>query len=115
MIVRRYVDGIQVEGLDVSVNGMSMTISPGKIILPNGTGILDEEVTLDFSPSVNGSNVVIGFDMFGRMYVERNDIGEKRQDRKKFGILTHYIYFTIEPDTEDLRDILINVLYPPLK
>ena len=111
MIMRQHVDGISVEGLSVTVNGLTMSISPGSITTPGGSGTLEEITTLDFSSLQNTNDVIIGFDIFGRMFVDCHERGGQPTGENQFGVLTHYVYFTIEANTESLNDIIINVLF----
>ncbi len=107
MLLRKYVAGLEIEGLDVEVNGMALTIAPGKLVLPTGQAELTEPCTMNFPPPIKGkSNVVIGFDMLGRLFVERG----QKDTNDRFGTMTIYIHFEILSDTEDLKDVPIFVL-----
>lgn len=114
MIKRQYVSGIKLEGMEVSTNGVQLTIQPGSLEVPGGKATLSEPVVLHFPPADVESDIQIGFDGLGRLYVDRNDRGQPRKREIRFGTLAHYIYFTLLPDTTDLADIAINVLYEAL-
>lgn len=113
MILRHYVNGIKINGLDISVDGLQLTIGAGSIEVSNGIATLTESVTLEFPPADTISDIQIGFDNMGRLYVDRHDRGQPKERALRFGTLTHYIYFTIHPNTTDLADIPINVLRQP--
>lgn len=117
MIVRQYVDGAEIKGLEVQTDGMRLTIQPGSFALPNGRITLPEPVALDFPPADVFSDIQIGFDGMGRLYVDRHDRGRPAGEREKprFGIFSHYVYFTLPPDATDLAGIAINVLHEPPK
>lgn len=117
MIVRQYVSGIQIDGMAVSTNGLQLTIQPGTMEVPGGKITLTEPVILDFPPAEAVSDIQIGFDGLGRLYVDRYDRGQQRKQGQtmRFGTLAHYIYFTLQPDTIDLADIAINVLCEAIK
>lgn len=110
MIIRHYVNGIKINGLDITVNGLQLSISAGSIEVANRIATLAESVALEFPPADVISDIQIGFDGMGRLYVDRHDRGKPRTETLQFGTLTHYVYFTIHPDTTDLADIPINIL-----
>lgn len=114
MIVRHYVQGMKVDGLDVSTQGLQLNIAPGTMEVPGGKVTLTEPVALEFAPADVVSDIQIGFDGLGRLYVDRNDRGESRERAMRFGVLTHYIYFALPPDATDLAGVAINVLHEPI-
>lgn len=116
MIVRQYINGVEIEGLEVSTNDLQLTIQPGSFALPDSKVTLIEPVTLDFPPADVPSDIVIGFDRLGRLYVDRHDRGQPPEGREspQFGILSHYVYFTLPPGATDLADVAINVLCEPI-
>jgi hypothetical protein len=114
MIMRQHVEGIKKEGLHVTTEGMKMFISPGVFeIPPHDKAIIEDEVVLDFSSIKKTCDVVIGFDMFGRMYVDCHIRGEE-SSAEDLPRMTHYVYFTIEEGMRDLNNTIINVLYPSI-
>jgi hypothetical protein len=112
LIARRYVRGIKISGLQVSTAGLTLTIQPGSITVAEQTVALKEAVTLEFPTSDKVADVQIGFDLFGRLYVDRYVRGEPREERR-FAVLTHYIHFTLPPGTTDLASVMVHVLCEP--
>jgi hypothetical protein len=115
VIVRQYVEGVEIEGLGVSTDGLRLTIQPGSLELPSGKVTLTEPVVLEFAPADVVSDVQIGFDGLGRLYVDRHGRGQppEEQKRPRFGIFSHYVYFALPLDATDLANVAINVLCEP--
>lgn len=115
MLARRYVSGISVEGLEVRTSGLSLTIGPGSIAVPEGTAMLTEPVTFTFPPAAVPSDIAIGFDLLGRIFVERHDRGQPSQAAERLvGTMVIYVWFTLEPTTTDLSQVMINVKRPAI-
>jgi hypothetical protein len=107
--MRQYVQGITIEGLNVTADGNTLTISAGKITVPGGQAVLNEDRVFTFSPEDAPSNVLIAFDRLGRLFVERNVRGQERQSNM-FGVMTHLVYFDLPAGEVNLLNVIVNVV-----
>lgn len=114
MIRRHYVRGIFTEGLEVSTDGNTLTIQPGRMRLPDGgvmrEVVLQEAHTFAFEPQEQDTHVLMGFDRLRRFFVEWPRPGKEPTVEQRYGILTHLVYFDLPAGTTDLQDVIINVV-----
>lgn len=125
--MRQYVSNIRTEGLEVSTDGNTLTISAGTITLPGAQATLQEDQVFTFLPEDALTNILIAFDRFGRLFVEWNTpkleraksiicqhdgtrIYIEQQASAIFGIATHLVYFDLPAGEVDLSRIIINVV-----
>ena len=108
--MRHYVNRMSTEGLKVSTQGNTLTIQPGRVVLPDGEAELRKERTFVFDPQDRRTQVTLGFDRIGRFFIEWPKPEEEPQAEVKFGILTHLVYFDIPAGEVDLSQTIINVV-----
>lgn len=110
MIQRHYVSGMITEGLQVSTHGNTLTIQPGRVVLPDGEAQLQQARTFLFDPQDQATQVVIGVDRIGRFFIEWPRPGEEPTAEKIYGLLTHLVYFDLPAGVTDLQNVIIHVL-----
>jgi hypothetical protein len=110
MVRQHLVDGIITEGLKISTSGNTLTIQPGRVVVPDGEATLRDARTFIFEPQEQNTYVAIGFDRIGRFFVEWPKPGEEPQAEAKYGVLTLVCYFDLPAGTTDLSDVIVNVV-----
>lgn len=130
MLKREYVRNVKTEGLEVTTQGNTLTITAGTISLPNDQATLETDQMFVFLPEPEKTNVLFGFDRFGRLFVEWNTprpdqpvvksiicqrgarVYMEQQASKLYGIKTHLVWFDLPGDNQevDLSQLAINVL-----
>ena len=109
MLMRQYLRNATTEGLEVTTDGNTLTLTAGTITIPGVQATLQEDQTFTFQAETAPSHVTIAFDRLGRLFVERNIQGQERQS-SAFGIMTHLVYFDLPAGEVDLSGIIINVV-----
>jgi hypothetical protein len=129
VIMRQYVNNITTEGLNVTTDGNTLTLTAGTITIPHEKATLETDQMFVFLPEAGKTNVLIGFDRFGRLFVEWNTprpdqpvvkaiicqrdgtrVYMEQQASKLYGIMTHLVYFDLPAGEVDLSNIIVNVV-----